>query len=124
MLQFEHWKRILVIGIACLAVLLASPNFVSNSDFKLDFLPSKHINLGLDLQGGSHLLLRVDTETVKIERLNNVSEMVRRDLRKEKIRFSGLLVSNGNDLTIRDISDVDSAHEVLKVWVQITNSKY
>ena len=52
----------------------------------------RHIVLGLDLQGGSHLLLEVDASAVKKEKLNQVLDDARRVLREARIRFSGLSV--------------------------------
>ena len=85
MLQFHLWKKLLVVAIAAMGIIYALPNIIS-SDNGAANLPGKKINLGLDLQGGSHLLLRVDIDAVKKERLENLGETVRRDFRGEKIR--------------------------------------
>ena len=64
MIQFEAWKRFVII-IVCLSGLLAAiPNIIS-----IPFFPGKSVNLGLDLRGGSHLLLRADIDAVLTERL-------------------------------------------------------
>ena len=65
-----------------------------STDNSAGFLPGKQINLGLDLQGGSHLLLRVDIDAVRKERLENLSERIRREFRSKKIRFNALVVSD------------------------------
>ena len=70
MLQFQLWKKLLVVMVAVLGIIFALPNLIGGDDCAdADFLPGKQINLGLDLQGGSHLLLRVDVDAVKQERL-------------------------------------------------------
>ena len=70
MLQFQLWKKLLVVMVAVLGIIFALPNLIGNGDCTgTGFLPCKQINLGLDLQGGSHLLLRVDVDAVKQERL-------------------------------------------------------
>ena len=52
--------------VAVLGIIFALPNLIGGDDGAgADFLPGKQINLGLDLQGGSHLLLRVDVDAVK-----------------------------------------------------------
>jgi preprotein translocase subunit SecD len=99
MLQFQLWKKLLVVMVAVLGIIFALPNLIGGDDGAgADFLPGKQINLGLDLQGGSHLLLRVDVDAVKQERLENIGETLRRDFRAEKIRFSGLAVANETGL--------------------------
>ena len=86
MLQFQLWKKLLVVAIAALGIIYALPNVI-NSDNGAAFLPGKKVNLGLDLQGGSHLLLRVDIDAVKKERLENLGETIRRDFRGPKNSF-------------------------------------
>ena len=61
MLQFQLWKKLLVVMVAVLGVIFALPNLIGgDDDTRSNFLPGKKINLGLDLQGGSRLLLRVE----------------------------------------------------------------
>ena len=112
MLQFQLWKKLLVVAIAFLGIVYALPNVIG-SDNGARFLPGKKINLGLDLQGGSHLLLRVDIDSVQRERLVNLGEAIRRDFRSEKVRFNGLSVSeNEVVLNVRDEEDVAKAKQI------------
>ena len=64
MLYFSLTKKILITVFCSLLVLLALPNFVE-LDKEVPLLPKNTLNLGLDLRGGSYLLLEVDTETIK-----------------------------------------------------------
>ena len=57
MLQFQLWKKLVVTVVLLGGIVYALPNLVS--DQMTSILPGKKINLGLDLRGGSHLLLRV-----------------------------------------------------------------
>ena len=59
----------------------------------------RHIVLGLDLQGGSHLLLEVDTKAVRKEMLENLRDDVRRVLREARIGYTGLVV-RGNSVEV------------------------
>ena len=96
MLQFEGWKKLVVILISVLGIVYAAPNLMSGDDEAGGgVLPGQKINLGLDLQGGSHLLLRVDMDVVARERLDGVAETIRQEFRARKIRFSGLDVNDG-----------------------------
>lgn len=93
MLQFEGWKKALV-ALVCLAGLVyAAPNLIGGRDTG-GFLPGKSINLGLDLQGGSHLLLQVDSEAVQTERLESIAESLRLEFREKRVRFKKLDVSD------------------------------
>ena len=114
MLQFQLWKKLLVVLVAVLGIIFALPNLIGGDDGAgSNFLPGKQINLGLDLQGGSHLLLRVDVGAVKQERLENLGETLRRDFRSEKIRFSGLAVANETvSLQIRNPDDVAKTQQI------------
>ena len=118
MLQFELWKKLLVIFIAFVGIVYALPNIVGNND-GAGFLPGKQINLGLDLQGGSHLLLRVDVDAVKRERLENLGETIRRDFRGKKIRFSDLNV--GSDAVSLTVRDIDASKSVQKIFADYGN---
>ena len=114
MLQFQLWKKLLVVLVAVSGIIFALPNLIGGDDGAgSNFLPGKQINLGLDLQGGSHLLLRVDVGAVKQERLENLGETLRRDFRSEKIRFSGLAVANETvSLQIRNPDDVAKTQQI------------
>ena len=109
MLQFEGWKKLVVILITVLGIVYAAPNLMSGDDEAGGgVLPGQKINLGLDLQGGSHLLLRVDMDVVARERLDGVAETIRQEFRARKIRFSGLDVNDGA-VSVRLRKTYDSA---------------
>ena len=92
MLDFPKWKIAIIFFISCFGILFALPNLFSNEFLEEvpDWLPTKKINLGLDLQGGSHLLLDVNINSVFSERLESVEDMVRNSLRKDRIGYKGL----------------------------------
>ena len=54
----------------------------------------KKINLGLDLQGGSYLLLEIDNNPVIVQKLQNTTTIIRNFLKKKNISFSNLNISN------------------------------
>ena len=77
MIHFARWKIFLIVAVCVWAVLFAAPNFISedsrNSLAKISaVIPHKAINLGLDLQGGSHLLLDVDVDVVVTEQVESL----------------------------------------------------
>lgn len=117
MLYFARWKVTLIIAVCVLGFLFTAPNFIPKEDLAdaPGWLPSNQVNLGLDLQGGSHLLLQVDVETVLTERLEALEDDVRQTLRDERIGYTGL---GNNDTSvsvrIRDASQVEQAMGVLR----------
>lgn len=86
MLQFPTWKRALVAAICALGVLYAAPNFLAEQtaqsieSWMPEWGPGKQVNLGLDLRGGSYLLLEVQTDVVIKERLESTVDAVRQAL--------------------------------------------
>ena len=62
MLYFTRWKALAIILTALVVCLCAVPNFFPESTVKTwPKWAQRHLVLGLDLQGGSHLLLEVDS---------------------------------------------------------------
>jgi len=85
MLYFPRWKTVLI-SLACLAgVIFAAPNLVTRESLSAlpNWLPHKQVHLGLDLQGGSHLLLKMSTEEILKETLEAVKDDVRGRLQGE-----------------------------------------
>lgn len=117
MLYFAKWKVALVLGICLLGVLYALPNFFSERTLAgiPDWLPNKQISLGLDLQGGSHLLLEVDTDAVLRERLDALESLARTVLRPARIGYTDLGVSGGSvTFRLRDPSSGDEVRRLIR----------
>ena len=116
MLYFANWKILLICGACALGVLFSLPNLFAPA--QLAWLPSqiphRQVNLGLDLRGGSYLLLEVDVAAAQTEQLNGVIENVRDVLRDAKIGYTGLNVENNAIVfTIRDQDRFDDARTAL-----------
>ena len=79
MLIYSNWKIIFVFGICLLSIIFVIPNFYGKSEITSfpAFFPKNQFNLGLDLQGGSHLLLEVDVNSVIKEKSNDIVDDVR-----------------------------------------------
>src|SRR5271157_1851929 len=92
MLYFTRWRALGIILIALVVCLCAVPNFFPESTVKgWPLWAQRRLVLGLDLQGGSYLLLEVDSNYVKKEKLDQVRDDVRRVLREAKIGYTGLV---------------------------------
>src|SRR5437762_1751301 len=116
MLYFENWKITLICAVCALGVLLSLPNLFSPSFLAKmpDWLPHKQVALGLDLRGGSYLLLEVDVAAAQRERLNSVIDGVRNTLRDAKIGYTGLNVEGDAIVfTIRDGDRREDARQAL-----------
>ncbi|GGB53331.1 hypothetical protein GCM10011505_37970 [Tistrella bauzanensis] len=102
MLHFAKWKTVLIIAICLIGALFTAPNLIGRQtlDSLPDWLPKQRISLGLDLRGGSHLLLEVDMSAVLRERLNAVSDDVRARLREAGIGYAGIGV-DGDAVVVR-----------------------
>jgi preprotein translocase subunit SecD len=117
MLGFSRWKIILTLAVCLLGAALAAPNLLSRQQAEAlpSWLPHRQISLGLDLQGGSHLLLQVDVQAVVREHLESLLDSVRDELRKARIRYQDLsLEGQSVVVTILDTAQVDQASEVLR----------
>ena len=88
MYKLSKSRVITILAICLVGVFFAVPNLVSNKDA----LPSwwQPINLGLDLQGGSNLLLEVKLDEVLKERMSSIEDSARQILRENKIRYKSL----------------------------------
>ena len=96
MLYIERWKLILIAIISVLGFVYASPNvFLSRADGDSAsdvpfYVPYRTVNLGLDLRGGSYLLLNVETDAVVRERVESLTDTVRSALRESRVRRRNL----------------------------------
>ena len=107
MMHIERWKVAVIIAISLVALAFGAPNLVTREQAEQlpGWLPHKQISLGLDLQGGSHLLLEVDTQAIIRERLENLLDAARNAMRQARINYTGLAVQgNGIAFRFRDAS--------------------
>jgi preprotein translocase subunit SecD len=100
-------KALAIILTTLVVCLCAVPNFFPEARVKTwPLWAQRHIVLGLDLQGGSYLLLEVDSNYVKKEKLDQVRDDVRRVLREARIPYTGL-VSRADSAEVRITRDTD-----------------
>src|SRR4030088_3616132 len=114
MLYVTRWKALGIILIALAVCLCAVPNFFPEATVKTwPAWAQRRLVLGLDLQGGSHLLLEVDANSVKKDKLDQVRDDVRRTLRDAKIGYTGLAVRN--DAVEVRVKDTDLPNALAKL---------
>lgn len=116
MVRYPRWKIILVAAVLLLGTALAAVNLISTE--RLQTLPAwvgdRQVNLGLDLRGGSHILLQVDTAALIRERMDSVVDAARDVLRGARIPYEGLGAgATEAAVTIRDETRVDEARRLI-----------
>jgi protein-export membrane protein SecD len=117
MVQFSRWQSLAVLAVLVIGLLFAAPNLLSRSTTESlpGWLPSDQVNLGLDLQGGSSLLLEVEMDAVFQEQLDNLVDTVRSELRQARIGYTGLRSDEASvHFTLRDPSQAEAARELLQ----------
>lgn len=117
MLQFSKFKITLILAVLLAGLYTALPNVFSAAHIdKLPaWLPARTVSLGLDLQGGSHLLYEVDTAALVKARLEAVEDDVRGNLRVAKLGYTDLSVKDNRvTLKLRDLGAIDIARDALK----------
>jgi preprotein translocase subunit SecD len=116
MLYFTRWKAAAILLTAFVICLMTVPNFLSESTVKSwPAWAQRHIVLGLDLQGGSHILLEVDSGAVRKEMLENLRDDVRRVLREARIGYTGLVVRGSSvEVRIREGQNLQEASAKLR----------
>ena len=115
-MYFSRWRIIGVIAAIVLGMLVALPNALSPDTLaKLPrWVPTRQVNLGLDLRGGAYLLLQIDTDTLNKERLETALDSARGALRTAKIPFTNAEVEgNAIHIVLRDPAQTPDARAAL-----------
>jgi preprotein translocase subunit SecD len=120
-MHFPRWKIILTFGICLLGVILTIPNFIPNAPKYLGSWGNYTINPGLDLKGGSYLLLEVDFDTYFKEQIDNLKDEIRIALQgktvdSKRIRYpSGMQTGNNQiSMTLDDASIAEGAASLIR----------
>ena len=109
MMYFTPLKTAVILGLCLLGAILCIPNLFPAP---AAWLPWRTVHLGLDLRGGSYLLLEIDMKAVIKERLNNIVDAVRQALRPGAIFYQTLEAQpeqNRMLLKLRDASKTEAA---------------
>tara|TARA_B100000575_G_scaffold191503_1_gene154547 strand:- start:399 stop:1949 length:1551 start_codon:yes stop_codon:yes gene_type:complete len=93
--NYPIWKSFTVIVFVLLGIIFSIPSIIYNDDSENWFLNNK-INLGLDLQGGSYLLLEVKLEVLYQEELENFSDSIRLLARDNSVKINQIIVNDNN----------------------------
>jgi preprotein translocase subunit SecD len=122
MLDFPLWKKLSLWATTLAASLLALPSLanVAGLDWP-SVLPRPEVNLGLDLAGGSHLLLEAKPADVRAQRLENMEETVRQLMRNAspRIRIGDVSTAEGElSFILESAGDIDRARGLIEPVMQ------
>jgi preprotein translocase subunit SecD len=116
MLYFSRWKATAILATTFLFCAFAIPNFVPERIVQSwPKWAQRHIVLGLDLQGGSHILLEVDSNAVRKEKVDTLRDDVRRVVRENRLGSPAAAVIRGNSVEFRPRQGVDPALALSKL---------
>jgi preprotein translocase subunit SecD len=104
MLAFPRWKMVMVLSVCAFFILAALPNVLPQKmrEGLPSWMPVNTVPLGLDLRGGSHLLLQLDFDAYLKDQMLNLRDQLRARLRKERIGYLNLRAHKDDvTLTIR-----------------------
>ncbi len=125
MMRFATWKVVSIVLGTLLAVLIVVPSLLSpglrDSLDRILPSPARTVVLGLDLQGGAHLLLEVDSASVTKTQVESLRDDVRRSLREDNIRLSGGIGLQARGVQLRVPDAADRAKTVDRLRRQATS---
>ncbi len=121
MIHISRWKTILIILVSILSILYTAPSFVSEktqawlqTHLPAGF-PQHAVNLGLDLRGGSHLLLEADMDGVIKQKTEDMVTALRTDLRAQQIDYDTVAaIPNGIRLVLKSTDDAAKAKSSIR----------
>ena len=123
MLEFPRWKVWLVSLVVAAGVFFSIPSLLAGTRYKDSWpawLPHDKINLGLDLAGGSHLLLEADARDAMKQRVSGMEDAVQTELRRDpRMEVGDISTADGRvSFLVRDPTKVDAAVERLRTLTQ------
>ncbi len=118
MLEFSPMRRWMLYALIAMGIILAIPSLIPPSYMSKvpAWLPHAKINLGLDLAGGSHILLEADGSQLAVTRLETLDDAVRNAMRRAdpKIAIENISRADGKlSFAVTEINQIDAAREAL-----------
>ncbi|QGM99452.1 protein translocase subunit SecD [Methylocystis parvus] len=127
MLRFSTWKFLAIVAMTLAAILVVAPSTLSPSNYQAlasrlpSWLMPPTIVLGLDLQGGSHVMLEVDQADLISTQIKNLRDDVRRILREEKVAITGGIGTTPRGVQVR-VADEADREKILPKFRLLRNS--
>lgn len=127
MFHIALWKKLIIALVCGLSLIYALPNVLSPQQREAlpSFMPRDTINLGLDLRGGSHLLLQLDMQTYMAERYESLKHEVRTNLRQARLGYRDLNASAGEVVLVlrepqQDAAALQARMKELDATIEVT----
>ena len=121
MIHIPVWKRVLVVFVVALSFIYCVPSFLNaaqRDSLKKNmpsWFPTQTISLGLDLQGGSYMLLEADIPSVVKQNIEDAITSIRTELAKDKIMTKSLTATtDGLSLELTSAADVAAARKIIR----------
>ena len=124
MMYFSRGKTLAILGVCLLGLLLCLPNFLPSPG---GAWPWRRVHLGLDLRGGSYLLMQVDLDAVEKERLDALVDGARQALRHGQVGYQNLAAEPANQrvfLHVRDAAQHDAAVAALRAMPEAVPGEF
>ncbi len=124
MINIPRWKVILILLTCFLGFAYSAPNLLPAQTLENiranmpDWFPNKTVNLGLDLQGGAHLLVEADIPSVIKERMDSIQDSVRETLREHDIKTAGRVQKSTDHVSAR-LDNPSQSQEAIRVIKKI-----
>jgi preprotein translocase subunit SecD len=121
MLHFSRWKQAAILLTCLLGLLVVLPNFLPQQTLSRwpSWLPRKQLALGLDLQGGAHLLYQLQVDDVRKDWLDALRDDARLRLREAKIPVAAVgIAGKAVQVRVARAEDADAAFKALRQIVQ------
>src|SRR5262249_12751669 len=116
----SRWKFVTYLLVILAGVIVAAPNFLTASQLGAwpEWLQKQHVTLGLDIKGGSHLVLEVDTAALERDNLDALLERARSALRDVGITdYSATTTPDAVLVRVDDPARRTEAERVLRATV-------
>jgi protein-export membrane protein SecD len=121
MFHYSRWKTAAILGSVLIALMLALPNVLSTASQKYvaEHYGFRPMTLGLDLQGGSNILMEVDRKDMMEKLQTQLTGDIRTTLREAKIAYGGTAkIDNGVSVTVLKTEEADKAKVELNKLLQ------
>tara|TARA_Y100001970_G_scaffold184399_1_gene224277 strand:+ start:8013 stop:9566 length:1554 start_codon:yes stop_codon:yes gene_type:complete len=116
MKNYPKWKIFIVSLVLSLGIVFSIPSFLYQDDEVNNWYLDNRVNLGLDLQGGSYLLLQVESEVLFNEEFDNIIDSIRLISRKNKSKI--ISTSNIDDELIINYNNNDTIESIREKFLQ------
>lgn len=114
MLFFSRWKTLFIVLVCLSSLFLSIINLFPQSSKIGSLLPNQRINLGLDLRGGSQLMLQIDFDFYIQEKLENLKNDLKQEFRKEKVRIIPTLRNQKITFTASNEEDLSKSQKIIR----------